>query len=242
MSFLPLTTTVLLAAPGATPSDAFTLPERPSPAVESAYVEPVPASILASLYDDELADQHTDTYLRVTGGLITSQSSEGPDEEIDFDEGYLISLGFGSRLHTWDSGVGFALELDGIWTDQDADDDGPIQSIEDVSVIGVFLDGIFDFRLADQLSLYAGAGIGAAWMDIGTESDALNDFDDEDGPFLAWQAKAGIAWRLGGETALTFGYRFLNIDDVEIDDDIGGASFDLETQQHGLEAGLVFGF
>ena len=42
------------------------------------------------------------------------------------------------------------------------------------------------------------------------------------------------------DVAWTLGYRFLNIDDAEIDDDLGGASFDLETQQHIFQLGVRF--
>lgn len=181
------------------------------------------------------------TYLRVNAGLVTTESSDGPDEEIDFDEGYLLGLAIGQRMSSGTQPLNFALELEGMWNDQDADDDGPIQAVQDISVLGAFLNGVLDFRIADRFSLYAGAGIGGAWMDIGTESDALNDFDDEDRPFLSWQAKAGLMWRTSDSTALSLGYRFLNIDDVEIDDDLGAASFDLETQQHAIELGLTFG-
>jgi hypothetical protein len=39
-----------------------------------------------------------------------------------------------------------------------------------------------------------------------------------------------LSWNLG--------YRFLNVDDVEIDDGVGSSSFDLETEQHVLELGI----
>jgi hypothetical protein len=35
--------------------------------------------------------------------------------------------------------------------------------------------------------------------------------------------------------------RVLNIDDDEIDDDLGGSSFDLRTEQHIVELGIRFG-
>ncbi len=183
----------------------------------------------------------SDYYLRVFGGLVTMESSSGPDEDIDFDEGYLLSLGLGHRIGARETGLGFALELEGLWTDQDAEDEGPIQAVRDVTVGGLMLNGIADYRAWDRVSLYGGAGIGAAWLDVGTTSDAVNDFDDEDGPFLAWQAKAGVAWHLSSNLALSLGYRFLNTDDAEIDDGIGNASFDLETQQHVVEVGLILG-
>lgn len=187
------------------------------------------------------SDDYGPTYLRINGGLVTTTSSDGPDEDIDFNEGYLVALAIGQRMSSGKNPLNFSLELEGLWTDQDADDDGPIQAIQDVTVIGAMLNGLFDFRLADRFSLYAGAGIGAAWMDVGTESDALNDFNDEDGPFLAWQAKAGLMWHTSANTALSLGYRFLNLDDNQIDDDIGSASFDLQTEQHTIELGLNFG-
>lgn len=210
---------------------------------EPTVLESRPLDAFMEDHDSNMSSSHSSgLYLRLTGGLVTTESSSGPDEDIDFDEGYLLSVGIGQRIGASENGLGFSLELEGLWTDQDADDDGPIQAITDVTVAGALLNGIVDFRLADRLSLYGGAGIGVAWLDVGTKSDSINDFDDEDGPFLAWQAKAGLAWRFAPSTALHVGYRFLNIDDAEIDDGIGSSSFDLETQQHVIEAGLIFGF
>ena len=96
-------------------------------------------------------------------------------------------------------------------------------------------------RNSPRTPMSPATGIGAAMLDVGTESDALNDFDDEDGPFLTWQLRAGVQWQLSERVALNAGYRFLNIDDAEIDDDIGDADFDLETQQHVIDVGLSLG-
>lgn len=181
------------------------------------------------------------TYLRVSAGFLTMEDSDGPDEDIEFNEGYLLGLAFGQRMNSGSGRVNFDLELEAIWTDQDADDDGPIQAIRDVSVGGLFLNGTADFPLGERLSVYVGAGIGGAWVDVGTQSDQLNDFDSDDGPNLAWQGRAGFQWAFSESTALNLGYRFINIDDTEIDDDIGTASFDLETTQHVAEIGLRFG-
>lgn len=211
-------------------------PDVAAPSSAAAYFASPP---LAVLQDD--GDNFGGTFLRINGGLVTSENSDGPDEEIDFDEGFLVAVAIGQRMSSGDQPLNFDLELEGLWTDQDADTDGPIEAVRDISVLGALLNGTVDFRLADRFSIYGGAGIGAAWLDIGTASDGLNSFDDEDGPFLAWQAKAGIMWRVSTNAAVLLGYRFLNIDDAEIDDDLGGASFDLETQQHVLELGLRFG-
>ena len=186
-------------------------------------------------------DQGSRTYLRFNGGLVTTTSSDGPDDDIDFDNGFLLAFAIGRRMTSGENPFNFDLELEGVYTDQDADNTGTLQALRDVTVARGFLNGVLDYRVADRFSLYAGAGIGAAWMDVGTSSDALNDFEDEDGPFLAWQAKAGVMWHFSPNTALTLGYRFMNIDDVQIDDDVGGADFDLQTEQHTAEIGLRFG-
>jgi len=227
------------------------VPTTPTPTDTSpAWMSPPPLFAADALIDPRvIADQHDDDnraessyYVRVTGGFVTTESSDGPSEEIDFDEGYLLSLGLGHRFGASENGVGFAVELEGVWTDQDADDEGALQAVTDVTVAGALLNGIVDFRFADQLSIYGGAGIGAAWLDVGTASDGVDDFDDEDGPFLAWQARAGLAWSFSESLSLHVGYRFLNVDDAELDNGAGDSSFDLQTQQHVLEAGLLFGF
>lgn len=182
-------------------------------------------------------------YLRLTGGLVTTQNSNGPsNQDIDFDQGYLFSVGLGDRIGALENGLGFSLELDGIWTDEKANDNGTTQPVRRLGVEGALLDGIFDVRIADRFSIYAGAGVGAAWLDVSTtDSDAFHDFHPDSGLFLAWTAKAGVMWRFAESTALHFGYRFLNIDNAQIDDSIANSSFDLKTQQHVIEAGLIFG-
>jgi opacity protein-like surface antigen len=196
-----------------------------------------PAAALAPYYDNNASGM----YFRLGAGLITSTDSDGPGEEINFDEGYMLSAAIGHRFAGKPDNLAFDLELEGVWSDQDTDEDGPIQSVSDVTVLGLLVNGLADYRIAQSFSLYGGAGIGASMMDIGTESDALNDFNDEDGPFLTWQAKAGVKFLMAGGGAFNFGYRFFNVDDVEIDDDIGGADFELQTEQHGLELGYTFG-
>jgi len=226
MILLPFTA-ALLATPAATTTEV------------AAPAEVVWTATAPTFVQSEARERRN--YLRLGGGLVTTEDSSGPDEDIEFDEGYLLSVAIGQRFGASDTGLGLALELEGIWTDQDADDTGPLQAVSDVTVGAVMINGVLDLRLADQISLYGGAGVGAAWVDVGTKSDSLHDFDADDGPRLAWQAKAGLAWQLGGNTSVFAGYRFLNIDDSDIDDGIGTSSFDLETQQHVLEVGLLFG-
>ena len=181
------------------------------------------------------------TYLRVNGGLVTSMDSTGPDEDIDFDEGYLVSGAIGQRMLSPRYPLNFDLEIEGLWSSLEARDEAPIVALDDVGLAGAFLNGTFDLRLGGRLSAYAGAGIGGAWMDLDTQRDALYDFVDEDGPFLAWQAKAGLSWRLSRRSALSVGYRYLAVEDIEIEEGVSGANFDLETEQHAIEFGFRWG-
>jgi len=239
MTILPLIAASFLSPTTPTVSD--TVPAWLSPPALLATEAVIDPRVIAEQHYEHNSHQSAGFYIRATGGITTTSKSDGPGEEIDFDEGYLLSLGLGHRFGASANGLGFAVELDGVWTDQDADtDDGSV--IREVTVAGALLNGLLDYRFADRLSLYAGAGVGLAWLDVGTISDDLNDFEDEDGPFLAWQGRAGLAWSFTERLSLHLGYRFLNIDDAEIDESNGETSFDLETQQHVLEAGLLFGF
>lgn len=190
--------------------------------------------------DDEMMDEDG-LYLQFSGGFTTTTDSDGPDEDIEFDEGWMAAGVIGSRFGANDDNrVAFDLELEILWSDQDADDEGALEAVTDVTILAGLINGLVDFELTRSLSLYVGGGIGAAGLDVGTTSDAVNDFDEDDGPFLAWQGKAGL--RLWAMEAASFflGYRFLNVDDAEIDDDLGGAEFDLETSQHVAEVGIRF--
>jgi opacity protein-like surface antigen len=205
---------------------------------------PIFADALAASFEPTRAvvdagEHSSPWYLRINAGAVTTQSSDGPSQDIDFKEGWLAAAAIGERVTSGEGPVNFALEIEGVWTQQDADDS---DALDDVTTASAYLNGVFDFRLAERLSLYAGAGIGAAWMDVGTKSDSLHDFNDEDGPFLTWQLKAGLIWHLSPNLGLSVGYRFRNIDDNQIDNGIDNSSFDLKTEQHIAEVGLTFGW
>ena len=211
------------------------LPEVPAPAVQP----------YLSLSDSLPAKDSTSTaawrggwYARASAGLVTTKDSQGPGNEVvNFDEGYLLGLAFGQRVNSGQGPLSVNIELEGLWSQQDASTTGALQAVEDVSVLAALLNLTVDFAFAERASVYVGGGVGPAWMDVGSS----NGFQDDDGPFLAWQARAGLEWRFASNTAANLGYRFLNIDDNNVDDGIGNSSFGLETQQHVLEIGLRFG-
>jgi opacity protein-like surface antigen len=222
-----------------------------TPTIEqpTAMTEPTTVSYLDAFYAPEplepapfyesMHDAPGPWYLRVNAGGVTTTNSDGPSEDVKFDEGWLAAVAIGRRLTDGQGAVDFSLELEGVFTRQDASDN---TAVDDVATLAPYLNGVFDFHLSDTFSLYAGAGVGAAWLNVGTETNSLSDFDSEDGAFFTWQAKAGVKWHFSPYTALTAGYRFRNIDDAKITNDIDNSSFDLSTEQHVLEIGLEFGF
>jgi opacity protein-like surface antigen len=235
-------TTSLAAAALALAADHSSFNDARMPTIGLNILDPLPFA--QEEYDD---DAYPGTrggdglYLTGLFGLVTTSESDGPDEDIDFDEGFQVGGGIGTRFAGDDDGPwAFDLEFEVLYNDQDADDEGLLEAVTDITVLAGLINGVAEYALTERFALYGGAGIGLAGLDIGTESDALNDFDEEDGPFLAWQGKAGLRLWTSEDVAWSLGYRFLNIDDAEVDDDIGDASFDLQTQQHVIELGVRF--
>jgi opacity protein-like surface antigen len=237
-------TTSLAAAALALAADHSSANEPRMAGIGLDILAPLP---FAQDYDDEYADDYAGArggngwYLSGLFGLVTTSNSDGPDEEIDFDEGFQVGGAIGTRFGGDDGNAwAFDTELEVLYNDQDADNEGVLEAVSDITVLAALINGVAEFALTERFALYGGAGIGMAGLDIGTESDAVNDFDEEDGPFLAWQAKAGVRLWASDDVAWSLGYRFINIDDAEIDDDLGGASFDLQTEQHVIELGVRF--
>jgi len=231
---------ILLAAATGLAADSKLTESRPTPLAGWAYDPTRPVLVYFDDYDDDGILGTGGWYVQIGAGVMTVADSDGPSEDVEFDEGFAIPIAIGHRFGA-DDGNAFAfdLEFEAIYTDTDTDE-GVLEAVSDVTTIAGLLNGVGEFSFGNKLGAYLGAGIGVAALDIGTQSDAANDFDEEDGPFLAWQAKAGLRLWSSEDLAWGLGYRFLNVDDAEIDDDIGGADFDLQTQQHILELNLRF--
>jgi opacity protein-like surface antigen len=206
----------------------------------SVATEPEPRAPASSFFFEPVLQetQASSTYLRLEVGAVRTTDFDDNGHDVEFDTGTLFGVAIGQRVNSWANKIAFDLELEGVWDTQNVNDNATFSALDRVNVGALFLNGVFDFPIAERMSLYAGAGIGAAWVD----PDTQNNFDADDGPFLAWQARAGLQWHFSGGTALDIGYRFMNIDDVELDQNGAvGSSFDLETTQQALELGLTFG-
>ncbi len=173
---------------------------------------------------------------------MTTQAADGPSEEIDFDEGWGLQLALGRRyLGATDDGMMLDLEFEGLYTDQESAGSSVMNPIGDLNTAAFLLNGLVALQIAEETEVFIGGGLGLGWLDIGTEGDSLSSFTEEDGPYFAWQLRAGVRFGLGASTELELGYRFLNIDEAEIDESIGELDFALETKQHSLGASVRFG-
>jgi len=196
---------------------------------------------VGSLYQEAGEAGRDGWHLQIGGGFTTTENSAGPDEDIEFDEGLMLSLGLMNRTGTGDGDKwAFDWGVNAIFTDQDANKDNS-PPVRDTTIMGLYLQGIVDYALTNALSLYGGAGLGVAWIDVGTASDEISDFDEDDGPFLSWNVQAGLRWWASQNVAWNLGYRLLNVDKVNLDDGgVNDADFDLETVQHIAEVGVMF--
>lgn len=192
--------------------------------------------------DDERLGIDSPWYWSVGASLVTTRSADGPSEEIDFDAGWGLQLALGRRCFgATDDGMMLDLELEGLYTDQESDGNAATNPIGDLGVAAMILNGLVALQIAEETELFIGGGLGLAWLDITTQNDSLSSFADEDGPFFAWQLRAGVRFGLGASTNVEVGYRLLSIDQVEIDDGVGDMDFALETQQHSLGLTVRFG-
>lgn len=198
------------------------------------------ASAAPLAFADDPDERRSAWYVAIGGGLTSTEDSQGLSDDLSFDEGWAAHAAVGHRFGPIDAGrLGWALELEALYSDQDVDAEGATTASSDVSLLGGYVNALLEFPISDFVGIYAGGGLGAASINVGDFSDDLSDFSEDDGPYFSWQAKAGVRlWSQSG-VSLSLGYRFVNVDDAELDDG-GGAEFDLETTQHMLELGLRF--
>ena len=187
-------------------------------------------------------DRHmSGPYLRLGAGLVTSEDVDAPDESIEIDQGYEVNAALGTRVFSPRERVNLDLELEGLWSEQDARDDAPRVALGNAGISAGFFNALVDVRLDRRLSAYAGAGIGAAWLDLDPQEDAISEYIDEDGPFTAWQAKAGLSLRVSRSTLFSVGYRFVAVEGAQVEESLSGERFDFDSRQHALEFGFRFG-
>ena len=180
------------------------------------------------------------TYVRFGHGFVAPEDSHNAGPDVEFRAGPVFSAAIGKRSPALIGPLDLDLEFEAVLTRREARNDSSNQPVEDATTAAFLFNGTVDYTLRDRLSVYAGAGFGPAWVDVGTRSDAATDVNVENGPFLAWQARTGVEWRFVPGVTGNLGLRVLDVGDVHVHDNVGNANFDLETRQHAIEAGVRF--
>ena len=185
-----------------------------------------------------------DWYLQLGIGFVnTTDVDDSPGGTVSFDTGYDFSLALGKHLR--DSGsTGMAVELEGILVNFKTDEQDLLSVPSAVSDDGQNMawlgNLVFDFHASEQFSFYLGGGIGYATdIEYDTFDSGNLRTNDEDG--LAYQAKLGFMYHLGGNYDFLFGYRFFATETVEVEDTTTGATFDIDNMQHIIEFGFRWG-
>lgn len=109
-----------------------------------------------------------------------------------------------------------------------------------LTTMGLMLNGYYDFPTDSKWKPYIGAGIGFTEIDI--DSLAANGVfiaSDNDHVF-AYQAKAGIAYRITPAVDVSLGYRYFATGDADFTD-VTGTDFSADgAQLHAVEVGLRY--
>lgn len=148
--------------------------------------------------------------------------------ELPFDEGFggMLSLGRYFGNFRAEAELGYRQnDLDTSLLDADA------------SVISGMLNLFYDWPVRDRLSLYGGAGAGAANVEFEGEIGVQQISFSVDDTVFAYQVMAGAGYRLNERTTLFGGYRFWSTSDFQLNN----AEFE-PAVIHAAELGIRFDF
>lgn len=111
----------------------------------------------------------------------------------------------------------------------------------DISTLGYAINAYYDIPL-DGYSLYVGAGIGLAEVEVDFTPSGVTIVDNDSESATLFQLMAGGAFPLTDQTELFGGYRYRMTDDVAVDSALIPATLDIENNAHIFEIGLRYSF
>ncbi|MFN3520958.1 MAG: outer membrane protein [Phenylobacterium sp.] len=182
----------------------------------------VAAAALAAGAAGSAAAQDAGWYVRGDlGGAFQGEVDGTPGAEAD--DGLAVAGGAGYAL-----GNGFRAEGEVVYLDSDLEGAGG----GDLTTLGAFANGYYDFNPAGKVQPFVGAGLGFAKVEV--DSPLV---DDDDTGF-AYQLKAGVGYkfneRLTGEAA----YRYLGVTDVSLGS--GPNALDGDFTSHAVTVGVRY--
>lgn len=137
------------------------------------------------------------------------------DDAIDLDNGFGVGIATG---YDFANGLRTEGELLHLKNDVEGSSDG------DVSSIGGFANVIYDFNRGGAFQPFLGAGVGLAQVDLDNGA-----FDDDDSG-LAYQAKAGVAYKINDRLSAELAYRYVVVTDLEFGSGASGIDGDYDSQ------------
>ena len=179
-------------------------------------------------------------YLRLAagGGHVDEDSFGGAE----FDYGYVGSAAIGYNWFFPESVADLRLELEGSYRFNDLDQISGLSADGDTEAYSAMINGYFDIRNTWVIVPYVGAGFGAT--NVRFDSDgaggAFATFDDNDTVF-AYQVMAGFNYFIGDNMAVGLEYRFLETEDFELTNSVGG-TFEDDYNHHSALVTFTLGF
>jgi opacity protein-like surface antigen len=192
-------------------------------------------------------------YVQLGLGAVFSEDADvgsGFGGSIGFDPGYSTSLALGRNFElterwSWDAQVEtvyqrFTVDEDEIGSVPGVDP-RQVGDLDVAKTLSFFVNGILDWHLTRQFALYGGIGVGwAKTIDYNAWDQGSLQVEDDDG--LAFQARLGMSYNLGGSYLFQFGYRYLKTDAVDVTDlQPPVTSTEIDIGQHTLELGFRWG-
>jgi opacity protein-like surface antigen len=183
-------------------------------------------------------------YIQYGLGIVgTTDAEDVVGGSVSFDPGFTTGLAIG-RSYAIDQRLTLDAEAELYYQyfTVDEEDLGNIPSAvdNDAKTFGLMLNGTLDWAFTQQYSLYGGLGLGymkeieySAW-----DSGNLQ-VQDDDG--VAFQARLGMAYNLGGTYDVRFGYRFFKTQPIDIENTTTGEVDELDVSQHAVELGFRWG-
>lgn len=192
--------------------------------------------------------------LRAGASFLEDADNDGPNisGETDFDVGTSFGGAVGYSFARHDFGYpflrNFRIEAEVIRQENDVDDvtgtinisGSPGQSDNEFLAHAFMANVYYDFETRTRFTPYIGVGVGGAIVDLEAGSGANRIVDDDEAVF-AYQARAGVAYELSPNAAITLGYRFLDTIDPEFRA-VDGTELESEFRSHAAELGLRFTF
>ena len=186
------------------------------------------------------AAQNTGVFVGGAIGAVQTDDATatgtGINANVEHDVGYAGTAAVGYRFES-----GFRLETEFGYRSIGVDKATNATGTGDVEAETVFANLAFDVDTDGPWTPYVGVGIGGARLKYDGVSQLSGQRASDKDAVVAYQAIAGLAYKVGDATEITVDYRYLATADANMVSDTGNA-FSTEYTSHNILVGLRFFF